>query len=359
MGFGHLSQTYCFSEISDFEKSSIVNNVVNAIVDQNSHNWNPTPSQREACYRGVRFHIDHIAVAARYQSQELFDAYLHWLFDYLVPNICSRESLSASFRIIKNEVEQKLSHLQNSGTAAALCERASDFFLTTHQDHHETTTPLTGAALPFLEALLKNDREKASKIVFEELQSGATIHAIYENIFEKSQRKVGYLWQQKMISVAQEHYCTAATQYCMSTLYSHIFNSTRNGLTFVGCCVSDDLHEIGMRMISDFFALDGFNSIFLGASCPADAIVDTLQKHRAEVIGISVSLNHQLIAAEKLIQKIKAEVRPVPLILLGGRPFFNAPHLFKTLGADYTALNAAQAVEVVKQALRDSAPPTH
>jgi methanogenic corrinoid protein MtbC1 len=344
----------CLSEISEIEKSTLVDLVFKRILERNHEAWKPTPAQLDACYRDIHFHVDHIAVAARYNSRELFDAYLQWLQNYLVPNICSQESLGASFQDIRNGLEQSLSHIENIGTATDLCNRASDFFQAGHQGSHQETPRLQGVALQFLNALLKNDRENAMEIVKSELNSGSTIQSIYENIFEKSQHEVGLLWQEKKISVVQEHYCTAATQYCMSMLYSKIFDAPQNGHTFVGCCVSNDLHELGMRMISDFFALEGFNSIYLGASCPTDAILDSLQKHKPKVVGISVALNNHILAAEKLIHKIRTEMKSRPIILVGGRPFFHAPHLFKTIGADHTAHSAAQAVEVVKQALQTS-----
>jgi len=55
------------------------------------------------------------------------------------------------------------------------------------------------------------------------------------------------------VSVAQEHYCTAATQLIMSQLYPHIFAGEKTERTLIATCVAGDLHEIGIRMVSDLF----------------------------------------------------------------------------------------------------------
>ena len=69
-----------------------------------------------------------------------------------------------------------------------------------------------------------------------------------------------------LLSVAQEHYCTAATQLVMSQLYPRIFSTERRGRTLVAARVADDLHEIGLRMVADFFEMEGWDTFYVGAT---------------------------------------------------------------------------------------------
>ena len=75
-------------------------------------------------------------------------------------------------------------------------------------------------------------------------------------------------WQMNRLTVAQEHYCTAATQMIMSQLYPYIFEGERNGRVLVATCVAENLHEIGVRMVTDFFEMDGWDTFYLGANVP-------------------------------------------------------------------------------------------
>ena len=68
------------------------------------------------------------------------------------------------------------------------------------------------------------------------------------------------LWQINKITVAQEHYFTATSKLIMSQLYSRIFASNKNGLKFIAVCVNEELHEVGIRMVSNILELDGWDT---------------------------------------------------------------------------------------------------
>lgn len=116
--------------------------------------------------------------------------------------------------------------------------------------------PLAGLARGYLQALLRGERHVASRLVLDAVEAGTSVRDVYLHVFQRSQHEVGCLWQTNRLSVAQEHYCTAATQLVMSQLYPCIFASERNGQTLVATCVAGDLHEIGVRMVSDFFEME-------------------------------------------------------------------------------------------------------
>jgi methanogenic corrinoid protein MtbC1 len=65
--------------------------------------------------------------------------------------------------------------------------------------------------------------------------------------------------------VAQEHYCTAATQLIMSQLSPRLFGRDRIGRRLVVTCVGDELYELGMHMVADFFEMEGWDA-YMGHS---------------------------------------------------------------------------------------------
>lgn len=171
---------------------------------------------------------------------------------------------------------------------------------------------------------------------------------IYLHVFQAAQYEVGRLWQTNQLIVAQEHYCTAATQLIMSQLYPYVFASEKTGGTLVATCVAGDLHEIGIRMVTDFFEMDGWNTYYLGASTPAQAVVDTVVQHQAQVLAISATISGHLRGVDELIRRVCAQpaCRDVK-ILVGGYPFLVAPELWQRVGADGTAPTAQGAIALV------------
>jgi methanogenic corrinoid protein MtbC1 len=130
----------------------------------------------------------------------------------------------------------------------------------------------------------------------------------------------------------------------MSQLYPHIFASEKGAGTLVSTCVAGDLHEIGLRMVTDFFEMDGWNTFYLGANMPLQAVVDTVVQRRAEVLAISATITFHLRAVALLIGAVRAHPECVRVkILVGGYPFLVAPELWRTLGADGSAQGAQQA----------------
>lgn len=212
------------------------------------------------------------------------------------------------------------------------------------------TDTLAPLAQDYLQALRLGERHRASRLVMDAVAAGTSVKDVYLGVFQPVQYEVGRLWQTNQISVAQEHYCTAATQLIMSQLYPHIFALDRRGRAMVATCVAGDLHELGVRMVADFFEMDGWDTFYLGANTPHEGVIDTIVERRAEVLAVSATLATHVHAVHELIEAVRASPAvSAVLILVGGHPFNEAPDLWKTVGADATARDAQQAVDLANR----------
>ncbi len=205
--------------------------------------------------------------------------------------------------------------------------------------------PLAALARQYLETLLRGERRVASKLILDTVRDGVTVQDIYLSVFQPCQHEIGRLWQTNQVSVAQEHYCTAATQLIMSQLYPHIFATEKTGRSLVATCVGGELHEIGVRMVADFFEMDGWDTYYLGANSPANGLLETIESQQADLLAISATMTFSINAITDLIAHVRAsdagkEVR----ILVGGRPFNIATDLWQRVGADGCAPNAQTAI---------------
>jgi methylmalonyl-CoA mutase cobalamin-binding domain/chain len=175
---------------------------------------------------------------------------------------------------------------------------------------------------------------------------GKPIEEIFLKIFQPVQYEIGRLWQINKISVAQEHYGTACTQAIISGLYSRILSSEKKDKTLIATCINDELHELGIRMIADFFEMDGWDTYYLGANTPIKGIIDYLVQKDADLLAVSATLTKHLSSVEMLIKKIRKSKAPNIKILVGGYPFNILPNLWKKIGADGFAKNAQEAIKV-------------
>ena len=91
-------------------------------------------------------------------------------------------------------------------------------------------------AKKYLESLLRGDRETAARLILDAVEKGESIRNIYLHVFQRTQYEIGRLWYLNRISVAEEHFATAATQLIMSQLYPYVFSTKKTGSKLVAAC---------------------------------------------------------------------------------------------------------------------------
>jgi methanogenic corrinoid protein MtbC1 len=282
----------------------------------------------------------------------LFTHYLGWAKVLLTQLGMPTDDLAENLRCMRRALAQLLP-AQLAEVACATVDAGLQQLpqlpaqLSTYIEDSDPLAPLAGA---YLEALLRGDRHTATRLILDAVQAGTPVKDIYLRVFQCSQYEIGRLWQMNKITVAQEHYCSAATQLIMSLLYPRILNTEKVGRTMVAACVQGDLHEIGIRIVSDFFELKGWETANLGANTPTSSILETLVQRRAHVLALSATMTFHVRAVAQVIEAVRAAAvcRHVK-ILVGGYPFNVAPTLWQSVGADACAPTAAVAVSVANR----------
>lgn len=317
------------------------------------------PTGRAKCLQDAHYHLSYLADAMTVGEEALFASYIAWAKVMLGRRGIPADDLSRHLDLMRTVLGERL----EAGIAtvavgyinaalAGLPSMPADV-----PSYLAPDRPHADLAQAYLHALLEGERHVASQAILDAVQAGVPVKAVYLHVFQPAQREIGRLWQMNLISVAQEHYSTAATQLIMSQLYPQVFASAKGAGTLVATCVAGDLHEVGVRMVADFFELDGFHTYYLGANAPAQAVVDTVVARGAKLLGISATMLSGLRGVEELIRRVRDHpaCREVK-ILVGGYPFLTAPGLWRTVGADGWATDAQQAIATARQFLAGDNP---
>jgi methanogenic corrinoid protein MtbC1 len=209
---------------------------------------------------------------------------------------------------------------------------------------------LSPLAREFLDTLLSEDKDsqqRASRLILGTVSGGMKVGRIYTEVLEPALKEVGRLWSLSRIDVAQEHYFSTATQIIMSQLYTFMETPQSRGLSAVAIATCGELHEIGVRMVSDFLRMDGWDSVFLGTNLCNRELLNALRHHGADMAAVSVTMDYHIDALANTIQMIRSdeEYREVK-ILVGGSAFIGKDGLWRSLGADGFARSAEEAVQV-------------
>ena len=202
----------------------------------------------------------------------------------------------------------------------------------------------------YLDAIVAGNRQRAFAVVDAALERGVDLRALYLDVFQPAMREIGRLWQENRITVADEHLATAITQAAMARLYDRLFAAApEQGPLLVAACIDSERHEVGLRMVCDILELDGWDTVFLGATVPTGDLVRMICEKRPDVVALSVSLRPHVGRVEAAIREIRERCDGQPVIAVGGRPFAEEPELAQRVGADLTAKDAAEAAERLKE----------
>ena len=183
-----------------------------------------------------------------------------------------------------------------------------------------------------LHHLLEKDTLTAGMYV-KELFRSIPLEELYTDVIQDVMREVGELWHQNKISVAQEHYCTAATQTIMSQFYEILLQHPRRGKKVVIACPGTELHELGARILSDLFEHNGWDSIFLGAAVPVQDIIDVIETDSPQLCCLSVCMPQGLPLCFSAVKQIKEQF-PKLIVSVGGRAFHDMENVAEKMGAD-------------------------
>jgi methanogenic corrinoid protein MtbC1 len=226
-------------------------------------------------------------------------------------------------------------------------EAVSQLELSTPDSLTPVVSNLGDAAEEYTRLLLAHDRFAATQLVTSLVKQDVPVKDIYTHIFQYSLYNVGRLWQTNQVTIAQEHFFTAATQMIMSQLYPYVFNSKRIGKRMVAAGVDTNMHDIGIRMVADFFEMAGWDTYYLGGNTPPNAIIEALEMNHPHLLALSATVSQQI----GMVQSTIAHIRELPTfkeikILVGGHPFNIVPNLWQKVGADGCAKSADEAIQL-------------
>lgn len=167
------------------------------------------------------------------------------------------------------------------------------------------------------------------------------------NLLAEVQRKVGDLWQQNELTVADEHAATAIVDLALSAACFEAERSPHapDG-TVVVACAEEEWHVMPARMFAEQLTAAGWDVVFLGASTPAEHLQRFVAAEPPAAVAVSCTVPLYLHGARRAISASHAAGVPV---LAGGAAFGTAPNRAAAIGADAWASTLDGAVATLSR----------
>jgi methylmalonyl-CoA mutase cobalamin-binding domain/chain len=163
---------------------------------------------------------------------------------------------------------------------------------------------------------------------------------LYTDILAKSLNNLECVDEDKWACIWKEHVKTGIVRTIVECAYPYVRETreARCGATrterVIVVCPKEEYHELGARIVTDFFTMAGYDAIFIGGNTPEEAFLSAIALEQPKYVAISVSNPYHLFAAQKMIQKLRVRGGEQLEIIVGGQAVQKDPMTYQKIGAD-------------------------
>ncbi|NMO98112.1 cobalamin B12-binding domain-containing protein [Paenibacillus lemnae] len=168
------------------------------------------------------------------------------------------------------------------------------------------------------ELMLSGSTEACWSKVISCIEAGRNSLYIYDQLLTPAMRYVGSLWEQNLITVAEEHLASGVCDTLIARYGFMVKPEQGHGRRAMFLCVEDEHHDLGIKMAASLFQEQGFDTRFYGRNLPLEAAMLSAMNWKPEVIGLSASIVYHLPKLKDYVEGLKS-LSYRPDIVVGGR----------------------------------------
>lgn len=190
----------------------------------------------------------------------------------------------------------------------------------------------------FLSHLITGEYKQCVSLSEKNIQDARDLNRFYMDVVQPCMYRIGNLWENGKLSVAQEHLATAIITRVMLTQYIRLPGLLPTKGRAVIASAPNELHELGSRMAADLLELDGWEVFYLGANTPAEDLVAMVGQVKPIFVGIGVVMPSNLVGVSKIIERIREDADIAKTkVIVGGASFYYDHVAWQRIGADGVA----------------------
>ena len=203
---------------------------------------------------------------------------------------------------------------------------------------------------PLAECVIKGNQKKIIPLLQEAVKEGREPAAIIDDELIPAIVEVGKLFD-KQIYFLPQLIASAETMKMGIDYLEPMLAEKRSGeslATIVIATVEHDIHDIGKNLVALMLKNYGYRVIDLGKDVPAEVIVETAKKEKADIIGLSALMTTTMMEMKKVVELVK-EQGLSSKVIIGGAVITES--FAEEIGADGYSKDAQEAVSLVQRLL--------
>lgn len=137
----------------------------------------------------------------------------------------------------------------------------------------------------------------------------------FDKILKPVMYDIGEHWATNKISIATEHVASNIAQTLVKIMMDRVSGSANKKKILI-CVPLGEEHHLGCDVLETYLSIKGFKIYNMGTSIPTESIISFIEYNKPDIIFVSITLQDNISAGQRLVRKIKEEYK-IP-ILIGG-----------------------------------------
>lgn len=154
--------------------------------------------------------------------------------------------------------------------------------------------------------------------IYEEYTKIFNTSDFFDKILKPTMYRIGEEWATGKISIATEHVASNVAQTLVKIIMDSI-SSTGKKKKILMCIPLGEEHRLGCDVMETYLTIKGFKVYNMGVSMPTESILSFIDNNKPNIIFVSITLEDNLGAGQRLVKRIK-EHADIP-VLIGGYAF--------------------------------------
>ena len=191
------------------------------------------------------------------------------------------------------------------------------------------------------------NRVAASNIIKKEF-TGNNAFEVIEGIISPALKSIGQKWEKGDVSLSEEYMASKIAEGIVDSLLPPE-DMERKTKPIIAITTLGDEHMLGKRIVIASLRASGYTILDYGTSAP-DVVTRKVKEDNVQILMASTLMLNFAMEVKRLRQMFTDEGLKTKIIV-GGAPFHFDANLWKEIGADAMAKDAAEALDKVKEVM--------
>ncbi|HEU4712547.1 MAG TPA: B12-binding domain-containing protein [Pyrinomonadaceae bacterium] len=204
----------------------------------------------------------------------------------------------------------------------------------------------------FSEVLLSDNEAEATAQLIDAYMQNHALATLFDATITKAMHRVGDLWFNGTITIADEHLATRVMLCALQKLRSIVVPGQATGLKAVSCGIEGDLHELPIHLAEIIFESEGWDISNLGPNTPLFTLRDMVAQKKPDLVCISARSIVDLDRATTEYAQLRRIVEKINGTTVLGCEAFRDPNLRQRFPAEFYAQSFEGLATFVKERAR-------